>query len=506
MTATDRSPPDAPLAMPALGGRAVNGALLLGAAQFVKFGTQLASTIVLAHLLAPRDFGIFAMVMPIVAFVMLFQDFGISQAVIFARTITDRQLSSLFYVNLMLSLALAGLLALGAPLIARFYGTREVIGPILALAGTIVLSGLSTLQFGLLARNLRFGATALAEIMGALAGTSTAIIVAWHHPGPWAMVASVVANMLSGLACGWLATGWRPGRPGRPAEVRALLMFGGDIVRSSFSNFVTRSADNILIARYLGPAPLGYYDRAYKLLLFPLQQIVSPLSRVTVPILSRLVDDAPRYRAAYFRALDQIMLVGLPGMTVALVMADVLVPFMMGAKWAPAVPIFRWLGLVGLHLPLSQTMAWLLVSQSRTRTLARLALFEAVTSVVGFVAGLRFGVVGVAMIYAIADYAIRLPVAFWWVGREGPVSAGALLARVGPYALGCGLGTGAVLLARPFVALPPFFMLAAATILIYAVTAAFVALFPDRRIVFREAAQIGRRAFAFLPARAVAVR
>uniref|UniRef100_UPI001C2CFB93 oligosaccharide flippase family protein n=1 Tax=Sphingomonas bacterium TaxID=1895847 RepID=UPI001C2CFB93 len=186
----------------ALGGRAMNGAIVLAMAQGVKFATQLVSTIVLARLLSPHDFGIFAMVMPLAGIVMLFQDLGLAQAVESVREVTPAQATTLFAINLGLSVALAAAFAASAPLIAVFYGTREVIAPTLVLAGTIVLSGLATLQFALLVRGLRFGALAVADSVGAVAGVTAAIIVAAVHPSPWAMIASVVVTMTAGLGCG----------------------------------------------------------------------------------------------------------------------------------------------------------------------------------------------------------------------------------------------------------------------------------------------------------------
>ena len=490
MTDIDRGdmPPDAPSQAPntGLGARAMNGAIVLAAAQAVKFVTQLISTVVLARLLSPHDFGIFAMVMPLVGFVMLIQDFGLSQAVISVKGITRGQETTLFYINLGLSGVLALLFVVAAPVMGRFYGTSEVIAPAMVLAGTIALSGLATLQFGFLVRDLRFNAVGLADIVGAIAGVSAAIVVAFVHPSPWAMVASVVANMLFGLACGWIATGWRPGRAAPIAQVRHLLNFGGGVIGANLANFVTRNADNILIARFLGPTPLGYYDRAYKLLLFPFQQIVSPLGRVVIPILSRFVGEPERYRSAYFRSLEQILLVALPGMVVAIVMADDLIVFVMGEKWRPVIPVFRWLGLVGLHLPLSQTFAWLLISQSRTQALARFAMFQAVTSVIGFVVGLRYGIIGVAAIYALADVLVRLPLMTWYVGRVGPVSAWMIVERISVHLVGMMAAAGMLVLIRSIATLDHLPALVVGTVAAYLAAWSAVALFPSRRSIFVE--------------------
>lgn len=476
-------------------GRVVAGGVALVAiAQATKFACQLTSTIVLSRLLSPHDFGIFAMVMPLVAFVMMFQDFGLSQAVITVATLSRREESSFFYVNMALSIALALALAAGAPLVARFYGDAGVIGPTLALAGTVVLSGFATLQFALLVRHLRFTAMSVIDIVGAVAGLAASILVASVWPSVWALVASVVANMSCGLVCAWWATRWWPGRPARLADMKRLLAFGGGVAGSNFANFVARNGDNVLIGRYLGATPLGYYDRAYKLLLFPVQQVISPVGRIGIPILARLVDQPTRYLAAYNAALHQILLVTLPGMTALIVLADVVVPFVMGDKWLPVVPLFRWLGLAGIHMPLSATFSWLLVSQSRTSDLARWSVFAMVTSVIGFVVGLHWGVMGVAVVFATTDLFLRLPLFIVFVGRSGPVTEFDLGILVAPYVVGCGAAALAILALRDVVALPPPWLLLGGGALCYLMCWGVVAVLPGGRRTFAAVAAVLRDA------------
>ncbi|WP_206245189.1 lipopolysaccharide biosynthesis protein [Novosphingobium terrae] len=461
--------------------RAMGGALMLGSAQAVKFACQLASTVILSRLLAPTDFGLFAMLMPLVWFVMMIQDFGLSNAVITVPDVSKSHETTLFLINIGLSVFLAGTLAAASPLIGVFYGTTAVVNLAVVLSGTIVLSGLSTLQFAILTRDLRFGAMTIAEIGGAVGGLLASIIVAIMHPSSWALVASVIGNMSVGLICGWGATRWTPGRPARLSEVKHLLAFGGGIASANISNYIARNADNILIGRYLGAQPLGFYDRAYKLLLFPLMQIVSPLSRTVVPILSRLANDGPRYKAAYRRASNQIMLIAIPGMAVLVVMADELIPLAMGRQWSSVVPIFRWLGLAGMYMPLSQTLPWLLVSQQRTRELSTVMAMHTAVCVIAFVVGLQFQVTGVAASFALTDLFVGLPLMILYVGRSGPISAWDLVKLAAPHVISASLTVIGLLVFRHFVSLPNLPKLIAAGFFGYAIAWTVLALLPGGR-------------------------
>ena len=169
---------------------AVHGTVAIGSAQVVKFATQLLSVVVLARLLAPADFGLFAMLMPLAAFVMMLQDIGLSQAGVASGDLTHEQTSTMFWINAGLSLLLAMLFGVCAPLIALFYDQPRLVEPALALAGAVLISGLATQHFAWLSKSLRFGTVALIDVASTLLGFAAAVAVALIAPGIWALVAS----------------------------------------------------------------------------------------------------------------------------------------------------------------------------------------------------------------------------------------------------------------------------------------------------------------------------
>ncbi|WP_347271036.1 lipopolysaccharide biosynthesis protein [Rhizorhabdus histidinilytica] len=415
--------------------RAVHGTLAIGLAQVVKFATQLLSVVILARLLAPADFGLFAMVMPLAAFVMMVQDIGLSQAVVASPNLSRAQTSAMFWINAALSLALAVLFAVSAPLIAAFFGEPRLVAPALALAGSVLVSGLATQHFAHLTKTLRFGTIAIIDIASTLLGFAAAVGIAWFAPSIWALVASVLVGMAVGLVGAWATARWLPGRPARFAEVRELLRLGAGLSTFTLSNFFARNLDNVMIGRWAGAVQLGFYDRAYKLLLFPLQQINNPIGRVMVPVLSRLADEPHRYRHAYRRTIRLMLMVTLPGVAFMLVFAAPLIDTLMGPRWRPAAAIFTWLAVAALHQPMSATFGWLFISQRRGGEFGRWGLFNMVTSVLAFAIGLPWGAIGVAAAYALSDVLIRMPVLWWWVGRSGPVRHRDLLSIVWPFAI-----------------------------------------------------------------------
>lgn len=487
----------------ALKSRAVGGAAVTGAAQAVKVALQFLSVVVLARLLSPQDFGVFAMVMPITAFVMVFQDLGLSQAVISSREITRRQMSGLFWINLGVSTLLAAVLAACAPLLGLFYGEPKVVALTLALSATVVIAGLGAQHFALLARDMRFKPLAVIDVASNAGGLATALLIAWWRPSAWALFASTAASMSIGLACAWAFTGWRPGRPAPLGEVRAMLKIGGGVTTFNISNFFARNLDNVLIGRFAGAAQLGLYDRAYKLLLLPLQQINNPVGRVMTPVLSRLVGEPERYRQAYTRTAQQILLITVPGVLFLIFTADKLIPVLMGEEWKAAAPIFAWLGLAALHQPFSSTAGWLFISQQRAGQFARWGLFNAATCIAAFLAGLPWGAVGVAAAYALSDVFVRLPALWWYVGREGPVRTRQIWAIATPFILAGAVAAAALAGLRQVSSGHPLVDLVLAAGASYlAVGAALLAL-ADGRAVLKEslglAAMVGQRLGVWKP-------
>ncbi|MBV8425853.1 MAG: lipopolysaccharide biosynthesis protein [Hyphomicrobiales bacterium] len=470
--------------------RALSGAAVNLFSQAAKVAIQFASVIVLARLLSPTEFGVFGMVIPITAFVQIFQDLGLSQAVISSPTLTYGQLSSMFWINLALSVVLAIVLAACAPLLASLYHDQRVMALTLALAGTIPLSGLMTQHFALLTRQMRFTWLAVLDVLALLAGFLGSVVVALIWPSYWALFASVLMTMLVLLAGSWIGARWLPSRPAAWDKVRPMLHFGGGVIGYNISIYFARNLDKVLIGWRTGPFQLGLYDRAYKLLLLPLQNLNGPIARVMVPVLSRLSNDPERYRRVYLRTTQQILLAAFPGVVFMMATASTLIPRLLGSEWAGAAPIFTWLGLAGLHLPMSGTMAWLFVSQSRTTEYARWGFFNAATCIAGFAVGLPWGAYGVAVVYGLTDLFIRLPALWWYVGRRGPVRTHDLYRLAFPFAAAGVIAAAALWGIETVVSVSPFPYLIIACLSSYATTAAVLAMFPDGRAALRESYHI----------------
>lgn len=465
------------------------GAVATAIAQAVQVATQIASVLILSRLLAPGDFGLMAMIAPMVALLGMLQDFGLVQATVQKAQLRRDEVNFLFWINVAASVSLALVLVAISPLVATFYQEPRAAALTAAMAVPMITGALGAQHMALLNRRMEFGRMAIITVVAAVTTLVTAIAWAMVSPSYWALFGGSLVGAILSTVMSWIFSRWRPGMPQRVSEARSLLGFGAGITGFNFANFFARNLDNVLIGRFWGEVQLGYYDRAYKLLLFPLSQIANPLSRVMIPALSRMREEPDRYRYAFFRVLKLSLLVSLPGVAFAIAMADVLIPFMLGEQWSPSAPIFMALGFAGMIQPLNNPAGWLFISQGRSTDFMIWGLVTAGVAIAAFVAGLPWGAAGVAAAYAISEY-VKTPVLWMYVARRGPVKAGDAVRSCGPAIVAAHVALAVIYLLHDAFAANGTAGLLAAALLSYGVFCLILLLFEQGRDTIKEAAAL----------------
>jgi PST family polysaccharide transporter len=367
----------------------------------MKFVLNIGSTAVLARLLTPTDFGLFAMVASFTGFVALFTDIGLSRATVQQSNITQDQVSTLFWINVALGLGLAALCAASAPLVAKFYGEPQLMRITLAISATFIFAGLTSQHAALLQRQMRFGVLSFIDVIAMASGIAAAIVLALFHARYWALVVMPAMQSVVVLIGMWLASGWMPGRPRRGSGVIPMLKFGGNLTGFNVLNYLTRNFDNILIGDFLGAGSLGIYSKAYNLLLMPIRQISSPMGAVALPALCRLQHEPDQYRRYCLRAVKIIAFFGMPLVAFTFIEAGDLVLTLLGRQWTAAIPVFRWLAPAAFVGTLSVVPEWLCNSLGTTYRLFRWALVAVPVIIGGFAIGLKWGPAGVAASFSL---------------------------------------------------------------------------------------------------------
>jgi PST family polysaccharide transporter len=439
-----------------LKGRAVRGGLVTMLAQAGKFAFQMINMVVLARLLSPDDFGLVGMVTSLVGFLTIFKDLGLSAATIQRREITHAQVSTLFWVNTGFGLLLAILTLAAAPLVTAFYHEPRLAIVTCTLAAGFVISGLSVQHQALLRRQMRFDVIMKIDLLALGCGTTAAVITGWLGHGYWALVWLQLVLMTVTTAASWAACGWRPGGWHRGCGVREMLGLGGWLAAFRMVSYWIQNVDNVLIGRFWGTQSLGYYMRAYQLLVMPLSQINLPLGEVTIPALSRMTMEVDRYREAYGRVLQIVLLLTLPIIVVTVGAADWVIETVLGRQWVAAAEIFMWLGIMAFAEPVRYTSGYLFISQGRTKEMFIAELVSSFFLVTAIAVGVIYSTKMVAILFAISSLLIRTPVVLWFAGRSGPVTTAYIYRTAIPLILASGIALGALAAFRrsPLASLP----------------------------------------------------
>ncbi len=378
-------------------------------AQGARFGLRTVSTIVLARLLTPADFGLIAMVLTVTNFAMMFKDAGLVTATLQQSSISHEQVSTLFWINSILGLMLATIIAAFAPLVAWFYGESRLTMVTVVLATMFLFSGFGAQHQALLRRHMRFRTLAFVEISAMAGAVALTVTMAALGAGYWALVFKhIMVVTLTTFGC-LVAMPWIPGPPSRTSGISAMLRFGFHVSGYNFVNFFARNADNVLIGRVLGASALGFYSKAYSLLMLPIQQLRTPIMSVGLPALSRLQHQPNRYRSYYKRLLQMLAFVTFPMSAFLAVYSAELVVVLLGVQWLPVAAIFQILAFAALLQSVTGTVGMVLLSSGNSKLFLSLGLFTATVSVASFLVGLPWGIRGVALSYTIANYAFVLP-------------------------------------------------------------------------------------------------
>ncbi|UVF18399.1 lipopolysaccharide biosynthesis protein [Microvirga terrae] len=399
---------------------AIRGGAFMGFSQAVKVGSQFLSVILLARLLTPEDFGLVASVGPIIVFISLFQDLGLQQALVQKDKLDNLQISDVFWASTAAGVICSIIVVLISPLVASFYSDPRLIAVTSASAIPLLIGSLCSIPLSILNRNLRFRTLATIEVISIAVGLITALASAIIGMRYWSLLISTSASSLTTLVASWVSSRYTPMKP-RFRMDREIISFGAGLTGFNFLNFFSRNLDNVLIGKFHGSVELGYYDRAYKLMVFPLQTISGPLSRIMIPILSRFQTNQVKFREIYLFSAQILCFVAVPGLASLVIISDTFVDILFGERWAPIAPVFFWLGLAGLLQPLGNSTGWVFISLGRTKAMFYWGIYSSIVTVGSILVGLQGGSVGVASAYALSSYLLKEPVLYFILGRKGPI-------------------------------------------------------------------------------------
>lgn len=367
------------------------------------------SLIILARLLSPEDFGVYAILMIFVTFMNIFASMGTSQAVIHLESPDKRMLSSIFYFNVMAGVFLFVALYFLAWPIASFFENSALIHLLQIIGLSFVITTLSMVQKALIEKEMAFKAVIMIETLALAISSIAGIVSAYYNSGIYSLIVMTLSNSLILTIGLWLVSKWKPSLMFALQDIKTIFGYSMYLTGHSIVNHFARQSDQILVGKFIGSGALGIYSMAYKIMLYPLENISRVIVRVLFPALSEIKDDNARLRSGYLKAISYVAFFTFPLMLGLMVTAENFVLVVFGEKWAGMAILLIILAPVGLIQSIITTTGSIYMAKGSTRLMFKIGTINSAVTLIAFIVGVPFGVVGVAIAYLTANLIMLYP-------------------------------------------------------------------------------------------------
>ena len=418
---------------------------------------SLGAAIVLARLLSPADFGIFAMVVPLGVVATGIAAHGLQTTLLQRASLSDQDASTFFWMALRDNLGVAALMLAGGFALSWFYGEPRVIGVTAVWSALVGGLTLTSFQEALLKRQIRFPRVSVLQLVSLLLGIVAAVTAARRGAGYWALPLQLFVTEITRAIGIFLISGWRPGTSSPSARANAVEMQRSwrTLRGLALATWVAEQPDLVAVGRVGGAAGLGYYDVARRWSWYAFEEPFMALSDLAVASFSRVRTDEERFRSASSRGILTMLSVSMPLIAFAGAESASLVEVLLGRKWLPAVPYMQLLCIVSFVGALRRVSQWIPLASGHASRLLRWSLYVRTPTMVGAaLLGLTRGTLGVAIAMVAAAVVLVLPEIYYTIRGSGVGFAGVLRAAARP-SIASILAASTLLTVSSFIPLAP---------------------------------------------------
>lgn len=289
--------------------------------------------VILARLLTPEEFGVIGTALIVISFSQMICDAGLGKALVQTKIPPERAANVVFWVSLILSLAIYAMIVVTSPWIASFFDSPASEPVLVVLGLNVIILSLASVQQFLFIRDLNFRDIFWAKLAMALTPAFFSIPLAFFGFGVWALVAGTLVGSFTNMIVLWVKSPWRPTLSFDWLIARRLLVFGIWVIAEGFGIWFIAWGDQFLIAKYLNIDDLGVYRVAYNLGLLTFSFLLNPFLPLLYPMFSRLQDDRVGLTQAFHKVNRVIILIALPASAGLLLVSEPLAYALFGAKW-----------------------------------------------------------------------------------------------------------------------------------------------------------------------------
>ncbi|WP_239618814.1 MOP flippase family protein [Cohnella mopanensis] len=309
----------------------------------ISIAIQLAQIIIISRLLKPEHYGLMGMMMVFIALALSMNDLGISNAIIHRQTVSRKELSSLYLLNLAAGAVACIAVWVLAPVAASFYHEPQLVGPMHIMALLCFIPAIGQQFQVLFQKELQFDYLAKVDIAAYLFGFIVVFVGAYYGYGVYALVWSHLANALLKSIClavlGWRR--WKPSLHFSRSDLKGYLSFGMYQMGTNMTQTLISNLDYIILGRMFGAEKLGYYTFAFQVCSMPVQKLNPLFSQIATPLLAKLQDQVVMLRLGFLKIASAVSYVNAPIFLGLIVTAPYLVPLAFGNQWTPSIPLIQ---------------------------------------------------------------------------------------------------------------------------------------------------------------------
>ncbi len=359
------------------------------------------STVILARLLTPADFGIVGFATIVTDYLGTLQDFGVGEALVQRRSNIAQAANATFVVSIATGVALFAMALLLAPMAAGFFNEPLVTPILIVLALSHLVESFGTVHDALLVRNLDFKQRILPQVVRATCKGGGAIAFALAGYGVWSIVVGQILGAAAGTAALWIMVPWRPSLAWDNRVLRDILGFGAQIIGMGFIGNIEANLDYVIIGKALGENALGLYTLAFRAPELLILNLVAVVADVAFPAFSKIQDDRPALQRTLLSALHYITLIAVPaGIGLALI-AGPFVHVFYTSKWQDAIPSMQVLAVWASLRAMTYNIGDVYKAIRRPDVLNKLGLVSIAVLIPGMLFAANYGIFGVAVAHAV---------------------------------------------------------------------------------------------------------
>lgn len=362
------------------------------------------STLILARLLVPEQFGLVGYCTIAIQYLDIINTAGLGSALIARKDKFEQASNAVFITSILLGLSSLSVSWFAAPYVADFFHQEEVTGLFRVLSFTLPISNFGLVPGAFLSRNLEFRKRVIGDIGRTLAKGLVSIILALTGWGPWSLVYGQLAGELTGSILAWTLAGWKPGWAFDPQVTRETLIFGFHMIVLSIAAEIRNNVDYIIVGRALGPALLGIYTMSYRIPELIIGNLNGVVGSVSFPLLARAHHDIDSLRSVYFGYIRYIALFAYLAATGLVVLSEQFVETFMSSKWNEIVLPMSLISIAFAIKAIGYVAGVLYKAISRPDVLNKILLAQLPFTVLILLYCSRWGIIGIAVGQAVLAF------------------------------------------------------------------------------------------------------